>query len=359
MFGVLDRYIGRTILSSILMTLFTLIALDGVIKFVEQLRRVGQADYDAVSAMFVTLALLPRDLEIFFPMAALLGALLGLGSLATKSELVVMQAAGFSKLQVASAVMKTAIILMIMNMAVGEWIAPRSEQFARNYRAEKLYGGDLLSTQGSIWARDNNAFIYIERVENPQNLKGIHIFNFNNENQLYELQFAQTAQYSIEKKGWILANIDRANLTNPLQIDNRQISSELWQTSLTPDKLGVVALSSSALSLSELFGYIRYLRDAGQESRIYELTFWQKAFSPLSVMVMMLMALSFIFGPLRSVPMGVRIITGIAFGFLFYVTNELFGRVSIVFSLPPIISAILPSMIFLFLSIYMLLKRSN
>ncbi|SES70412.1 LPS export ABC transporter permease LptG [Thorsellia anophelis] len=357
MFGVLDRYIGRTILSSILMTLFTLIALDGVIKFVEQLRRVGQADYDAMSAMFVTLALLPRDLEIFFPMAALLGALLGLGSLATRSELVVMQAAGFSKLQVASAVMKTAIILMIMNMAIGEWIAPRSEQFARNYRAEKLYGGDLLSTQGSIWARDNNAFIYIERVESPQKLKGVHIFNFNNENQLHELQFAQTAQYSLEKNGWILNEIDGSNLSNPLQIDHSSTKNKLWQTTLTPDKLGVVALSSEALSLTELFNYIRYLKDAGQESRIYELTFWQKVFSPLSVMVMMLMALSFVFGPLRSVPMGVRIITGIAFGFLFYVTNELFGRISIVFALPAILSALLPSILFLLFSIYMLLKK--
>lgn len=357
MFGVLDRYIGRTILSSILMTLFTLIALDGVIKFVEQLKRVGQAQYDALSAMFVTLALLPRDLEVFFPMAALLGALLGLGSLATRSELVVMQAAGFSKLQVASAVMKTSIILMAFSMAIGEWIAPKSEQFARNYRAEKLYGGDLLSTQGSIWAKDNNSFIFIDRVNNPQHLTGIHIFHFNNNNQLHELVDAKQAVFSHEQNGWLLQDITRANLSNPAQIKNTKTPTELWQTSLTPDKLGIVALSSNALSFTELFSYIRYLNDAGQESRIYELTFWQKAFSPLAVMVMMLMALSFVFGPLRSVPMGVRIVTGIAFGFLFYVTNELFGRLSIVFSLPAILSAILPSLIFLLFSIYMLLKK--
>ncbi len=42
MFGVLDRYIGRTILNTILMTLLMLVSLSGIIKFVDQLRKVGQ-----------------------------------------------------------------------------------------------------------------------------------------------------------------------------------------------------------------------------------------------------------------------------------------------------------------------------
>ncbi len=43
-----------------------------------------------------TLLSVPKDVQIFFPMAALLGALLGLGMLAQRSELVVMQASGFT-----------------------------------------------------------------------------------------------------------------------------------------------------------------------------------------------------------------------------------------------------------------------
>ncbi len=44
-----------------------------------------------------TLLSVPKDVQIFFPMAALLGALLGLGMLAQRSELVVMQASGFTR----------------------------------------------------------------------------------------------------------------------------------------------------------------------------------------------------------------------------------------------------------------------
>jgi lipopolysaccharide export system permease protein len=72
---------------------------------------------------------------------------------------------------------------------------------------------------------------------------------------------------------------------------------------------------------------------------------------------MMLMALSFIFGPLRSVPMGVRVVTGISFGFLFYVLDQIFGPLSLVYNMPPVLGALLPSMLFLLISVYMLLKR--
>lgn len=77
MFGVLDRYIGKTIFNTIIMTLFMLVSLSGIIKFVDQLRKVGGGEYTALSAGMYTLLSVPKDIEIFFPMAALLGALLG------------------------------------------------------------------------------------------------------------------------------------------------------------------------------------------------------------------------------------------------------------------------------------------
>lgn len=123
-FGVLDRYIGKTIFNTIMMTLFMLVSLSGIIKFVDQLKKSGQGSYDALGAGLYTILSVPKDIQIFFPMAALLGALLGLGMLAQRSELVVMQASGFTRLQVALAVMKTAIPLVLLTMAIGEWVAP-------------------------------------------------------------------------------------------------------------------------------------------------------------------------------------------------------------------------------------------
>ncbi|TKI02980.1 LPS export ABC transporter permease LptG [Martelella alba] len=355
MFGVLDRYIGKTIFTTIMMTLFMLVSLSGIIKFVDQLRKVGQGGYSVVGAGLYTLLSVPKDIEIFFPMAALLGALLGLGNLASRSELVVMQASGFTRMQVAAAVMKTAIPLVLLTMAIGEWVAPQGEQMARNYRSQAIYGGSMISVQNGLWAKDGSDFIFIERVVSDRQLSGVNIYHFDKQNRLQSLRYAATANFA--DGSWHLSQVDESDLTDPKQITGRQMLSGVWKTNLTPDKLGVVALDPDALSITGLRDYVKYLKQSGQEANRYQLNMWSKIFSPISVAVMMLMALSFIFGPLRSVPMGVRVVTGISFGFLFYVLDQIFGPLSLVYNMPPLLGALIPSMVFLIISVALLLRR--
>lgn len=357
MFGVLDRYIGKTIFNTIMATLFMLVSLSGIIKFVDQLRKTGQGEYTALGAGLYTVLSIPKDIEIFFPMAALLGALLGLGTLAQRSELVVMQASGFTRMQIAASVMKTAIPLVILTMAIGEFVAPQGEQMARNYRAQQLVGGSLLSTQSGLWAKDGNNFIFIERLKDNSELAGISIYTFNDDRRLRSVRYAASAKYNPEARAWDLSQVDESDLTNPQQVSGSQTLTGQWKTTLTPDKLGVVALDPEALSISGLYSYSKYLKQSGQVAGRYQLNMWSKIFQPLSVAVMMLMALSFIFGPLRSVSMGMRVVTGISFGFLFYVLDQIFGPLSLVYNIPPVLGALLPSAAFFAISVYMLLKR--
>ena len=87
----------------------------------------------------------------------------GLGMLAQRSELVVMQASGFTRMQVALSVMKTAIPLVLLTMAIGEWVAPQGEQMARNYRAQAMYGGSLLHAAGVMGERWSELRLYRTR----------------------------------------------------------------------------------------------------------------------------------------------------------------------------------------------------
>lgn len=358
MFSVLDRYIGKTILGSILMTLFMLVSLSGIIKFVDQLRKVGKGDYDALSAGIYVLLSVPKDLEIFFPMAALLGALLALGGLATRSELVAMESSGYTRLQIAFSVMKTAIPLVLLTMAIGEWVAPIGEQTAREMRAQKQLGNSLVATSAGLWVKEGNDFVYIKRIVSKEEVSGINIYQFNNDRSLKSIINGKTATYDTDLQRWTLHQIQEIELESNTQVNSKNLISLDWNTSLTPDKLGIVALNPNALSISGLYNYISYLKASGQESGRYELAFWSKVLSPVSVAVMMLMALSFVFGPLRSVPMGVRVVTGISFGFLFYVLNEIFGNLSVFYEIAPGVGAVLPSALFLMLSIYLLQRKA-
>lgn len=97
---ILDLYIARTLMSTSALCLLILTGLSGIIKWVDQLRVVGRGSYTMLDAGIYVLFLIPRDIEMFFPMAVLLGALIGMGMLASSSELVVMQSSGLSRFQI-------------------------------------------------------------------------------------------------------------------------------------------------------------------------------------------------------------------------------------------------------------------
>ena len=357
MMNTLDRYIGKSILGSIFATLLTLVGLSAIIKFVEQFRSVGKGTYDIWQAVAFTGLTIPKDIETFFPMAALLGALMALGNLASRSELVVMQAAGFSRFKIGMAVMKTALPLVLLTMVIGEWGIPQTEQFARDMRARALSGGSMLSMKNGVWAKDGNNFVFVRRVTDDAKLNDIYIYAFDQHRNLTELKHANQASYSEDESKWTLRQVNHSMISKD-EITTSNRLSEKWETNLTPDKLGAVSLRPTSLSISGLYNYISFLRETGQDVSRFELTFWRKIFQPVSVGVMMLLALSFIFGSLRSVTAGARIVTGICFGFLFYVVNEIFGQMSVVYNMPAVFGALMPSLLFIVM-IWWLLSRKR
>lgn len=355
--NILERYIGRTILLYIFIVILVIMGLGSIIKYVEEFRHVGKGGYDALKAAYYTLLMIPSDLENFFPVGALIGSLLGLGALASNSELVVMQSSGFSRFKIGLAVMKTAVPLMILSMVVGEWIAPQTEQFARNMRAVAQSGGSMLATQGGFWAKDGENFIYIRRISDERNLNNILIYQFE-QRELKSILKADKATYQ-DDKGWVLQQVQKSTIGDN-QITQGKEKDQAWTTSITPSKLGIVSLKPESLSISGLSEYVGFLKDTGQDAKRFEITFWRKLYEPIAMVVMMLLAISFIFGPLRSSAMGLKIVIGVIAGFSFYVANIVFGNLTLVVSwLPIAISALIPSIICLIIVWWLLNKKRD
>lgn len=354
--NVIERYISRTILSSIFLTLFLLVGLGSIIKFVEEFKATDIGNYDTLKAAYYTFLTIPRDIETFMPIAALLGALMGLGSLASRSELVVMQASGFSRFRIGLSVMKTALPLIIFTMIIGEWGVPQTEQYARDMRSIAQSGGSMLSTSGGFWAKDGNDFVYIRHISSERELNDISIYHFENR-VLKSITQADDAVY--EADGWKLRRVERSTVADN-GIRQEKESDRAWQTSITPSKLGIVSLKPESLSISGLADYVGFLKETGQDPKRFEITFWRKVYQPVSMAVMMLLAISFIFGPLRSSTMGAKIVIGIVAGFVFYVANIVFGNMSLVVTwLPTFIGALIPSLLCLSVVWWLLNKKRD
>ena len=355
MFKILDFYIGRTIIATTSIVLATFVGLSAIIKYVEQLRAIGDGTYDLIQAFYYVILSVPRDIEMFFPLAALLGALIGLGMMASSSELVVMQASGFSKLDIGLSVLKTAVPLMIVVMLLGEWGAPQAQKMARDLRAYATSNGKIFSARTGVWARDSNDFMFIGKVDDNK-LYGLNMWRFGKNKQLKSVVYAKEADF-VSEHHWVMKHVVITNFVNDHQLSKREVDKQVWTTSLEPDKLAVVTVKPAELSLSGLYDYVSYMKASDQDASRYELALWGKVTSPISIAVMMLLALSFIFGPLRSVTMGARILSGVIAGFTFYIASEFFGQMTLVYGLPPFLGAIAPSIVALIIALLLLRRK--
>jgi len=334
----LDLYLAKHVLSATLAVLLVIAGLDTLFALVDQLPdlRHGYALVDAMQYVGLTV---PHRLYEFIPMSALIGCLLGLGALASSSELTVMRAAGVSVSRIVMGVMKPVLLLVVMAVALGEWVVPEAEQKAESFRSLKLSGNRALAVHG-VWHRDGNDFIHINAVIEGGTLHGVTRYQFDTNNRLIRASFAREGYYQ-ESGGWRLVDVQETRFEEN-RTASQLVKEEIWQVELTPSLLSVIVVEPVNLSMQGLWQYSDYLLRQGLKPDTYLLAFWNKALMPLSILALVLVAVSFIFGPLRSVTVGQRLIAGIIMGVVFKLAQDMLGPASTVFGFNPVIAVMVP-----------------
>ena len=95
-----DRLISGTVLLALGMVWFVLLGFDLITAFAEELDEIGEGDYTALNALLFVLYTLPRRAYELFPTSAVIGCIMGLGTLAASSELTALRAAGLSRMRI-------------------------------------------------------------------------------------------------------------------------------------------------------------------------------------------------------------------------------------------------------------------
>ncbi|MEO5341975.1 MAG: LPS export ABC transporter permease LptG [Gammaproteobacteria bacterium SHHR-1] len=338
---VLDGYIGRQLLLGTLMSSLVLLILLGVMNLFNELEDVGKGQYSTTAALIYTLLTLPRYAYELFPVMVLIGSLGGLGSLAANAELTAMRSAGISLGRIIGSIMRTGLLLMLAAVALGELIAPPSEQYAQQMRADLQAGQITLRSQYGFWARDGATFINIRSILPGNQLRGIFIYEFDPQGRLLHATQAEQASYG--QGLWRLEGIRRTHL------DETGTRIELldqadWESILDPGLLDVVVVQPHILPIWGLYRYIHFLRDNGQQAQPYEVAFWGKLMKPLVTLAMLFLSVPFLFGSLRSVGLGRRIFVGTLIGLAFYMGNKTIAYMALVYGFNPILTALVPGL---------------
>jgi len=235
--------------------------------------------------------------------------------------------------------MKPALFVVLLGVGIGEYLAPPAERMAQSEKAVALGAGSNVAAASGLWHREGNVFIHMNAVQPSGVLFGISMFRFNEQRQLLAASFAERAIYRGDY--WVLENVQTTRLEEQgtTRVTHKQLR---WESGLSPSVLSVLIVKPENLAMTGLLTYARYLDEQGLSASRYWLAFWKKTLMPLGTAVMVLVAISFIFGPLRSVTMGFRVFTGLLVGLSFKYMQDLLGPMSVVYGFEPILAVLVP-----------------
>lgn len=335
----LNMYIAKSVLGAVAMVLLVILALDVISALVEQLGDM-KGKYNFVEVLAYVGLTVPRRIIEHIPFSALVGCLIGLGILASSSELVVMRAAGVTVRQITLAVLKPVLLFIAMGLLLGEYVTPYTEQAAESRRSVALGRSQALSDKG-MWNRDGSEYMHANTVLPAGILMGVTRYIFDENGTLTSSSFSKRA--SFQGDHWLEEAADET-VFDPAGEQTSHVfhQTRRWQTSLSPNLLSLLVLSPDGLSIQSLYRYSNYLTEQGLDASQYRLSFWQKILQPLATASLVLIAVSFVFGPLREVTMGYRIFTGVIVGIVFQTTQDLLGPSSLVFGFEPFIAVLAP-----------------
>ncbi len=353
---LIDRYIVHTVLGAILVLAILVLGIDFCVTFMGEQGDVGKGQFNLFQAFVFVLLILPSHFADAFPVIALVGAVMGLSMLNHHSEMVVIRTQGYSLLKISALVLITAFGLSVCVLGIQEWIAPQAKQRAEIQKALLRSGGQAIESRYGFWLRAAGDFVHIDKILYNGELLGITRYTVLDD-ELKALRYAQRARY--ESGEWKAQGVWLTRFEAGAPVSNAVLHEERWSPFLKPEFLSVVSVNPEDLSLSGLKSYIRYRKKNGLYAEQYELALYQKVLQPLTVLVMVFLAIPFVFGAHRSAHRSVSLVLSTLIGLSYFLLNKISGAMVQFYELPVILGAVGPGFFFMVLGFFLMYHRER
>lgn len=338
---ILDRYIVRSILGFVFLITAVFLMLDLLFVFIDQQDEIGTGHYTAIEALWFTLLNLPQQAFELLPITVLIGSLVGLGSLARGSELIVMRTTGMSIMRLAGAVLIAGVTLIGIEVLLGEVLAPPLQTLAREQKAFDKYTDISFSGGGGDWVRDGNLILNIARQSGQRQFRGMQIFQLSPDHHLVALGHAANATVGADKK-WLLGDYIESAFTDD-SVVAKPAGPRILQSNITAGFLGLAAQDPNQMTNRSLWQLIQYSHANSLDTSRYVFAFWSRIARTLAIAFAVLLGIPFVLGSLRSAGAGTRMFLGVMLGISFFLLQKLIESGTIVFGLNPMVLAWIPT----------------
>jgi lipopolysaccharide export system permease protein len=283
--------------------------------------------------------------ETVAPLAGLLGALTALVTFAKNSEVLAMRAAGRSVLSLVGGLVAVGTALSILLFVFSETVVVRTNGMLEDWRDAGFKPDGQAADGETSWMMEDTTILRVGHVtRGGTELANLRLLKQGQDADIVEIIDIDKAVWTGER--WEVAGIRRVG---GLTADT---APPQWNTQLRPEHFMRFANHPNELSLNALQEYVGNVAIGTRPQYFYDTWLHQKIAGPIVLALMPLLAAIAAFAHHRQGSAVLTIVWGITLGFLFIVIDNMILAMGQFGSLPPIVAAWLPLLLFLTLGLW-------
>tara|TARA_B100000949_G_C14288209_1_gene455553 strand:+ start:3948 stop:5024 length:1077 start_codon:yes stop_codon:yes gene_type:complete len=339
---ILNIYLFKQFMYGFALSLIVLLSIETFLSLTGELEDLNVGNYTFLVLVKYVLLTIPRSIHDLFPYALLIGAMLSLGAMAADMEFVAMQSAGVSVMQTIYIILVQTFLISVIFYLVSDFSVPNLNKKAESIKNVAL-NKKVVHKANGVWFKDQNKFINIDEVYSNSKLKNISVFKYDYSLKLQSLRHIQEATFNNGE--WTLKDVKETSfIAKP--ITTKHYHSLVEVDFISPQLLDVTIYKPNTLSLGDVMKNIKYLNENKLDDSIQKRIFWDKLFKPFSTVIMIFLAMPFLFGKYRTNTQGKRIVVGLLIGIIFFVTTTILPNLGTVIGLSPFLNVFLPNILF-------------
>lgn len=253
---VLSRHVSKTagqaMFGSALLLVFLFILFTYIAEFADL--RPGYTAWDAFKYVMWQG---PSFLYDLMPVAALIGAVVGLGALASNSELIVMRASGISIWRIVRWAIRPALLMVALAFVLSQWVTPYSNARAKLIKQQKQHVAAVGSVSG-YWTKEGNRFIFVDYADALGQLKNVHVLDMDDNGHLQQTLLAEQGRFEHDQQ-WQFSNVQMSTIQADGSAKAQSVKQTNMNLALQPRFVQIVTVDPADLAPSQLVSYMRYM----------------------------------------------------------------------------------------------------
>ncbi len=359
---ILDRYVAREVLAPFGMgvALLTFALVTG--KLLRLTDMVVNHGVSVAEVLGLVAFIMPAFFELTFPMAVLLGVLLGFGRMSGDREMIAARACGVSLYRIAIPVMMVAVVVYV----VASWFAFSIRPWANISLEQRLFY--LTRSRISAVLREkvfNSEFrglvIYVDKVSESEGLQGVMISDARTPDQQNTI---------IARHGIMLPDAQQNQLTlrlfdgsifgiDPKMEASHVTSFNTYDLAIKPDEaFGSTWLSPDEMSYPTLLAAIRDGRKSGKRDYEAETELARKYMIPIATLLFALLGVSLGLKPARG-GQSERFGVSVALFFFYYSLMRVGQTLGERGALNAFVAMAIPDVVFLALALWLFVRAAE